>query len=79
MCCSPWGLKESNTTEQLDRTELNFEVKITSKDLSHSSFLHMEVFPEGANQSKNMKTTPHSCVGLGSGCEVCLEDSAPFP
>ena len=21
MCCSPWGLKESDTTEQLNRTE----------------------------------------------------------
>ena len=23
MCCSPWGHKESGTTEQLNRTELN--------------------------------------------------------
>ena len=22
-CCSPWGRKESDTTEQLNRTELN--------------------------------------------------------
>ena len=24
VCCSPWGHKESNTTERLNRTEPNF-------------------------------------------------------
>ena len=24
MCCSPWGRKESEMTEQLNRTELNY-------------------------------------------------------
>ena len=25
-CCSPWGCKESDTTEQLNRTELNSQM-----------------------------------------------------
>ena len=25
-CCSPWGRKESDTTEQLNYTELNWEI-----------------------------------------------------
>ena len=24
MCCSPWGRKESDTTERMNSTELNF-------------------------------------------------------
>ena len=28
VCCSPWGHKESDTTEQLNRTELERQWKI---------------------------------------------------
>ena len=28
VCCSPWGLKESDTTEQLNRTELMLKLKL---------------------------------------------------
>ena len=27
MCCSPWGHKESDTTEQLNRTELSYSLQ----------------------------------------------------
>ena len=36
-CCSPWGRKESNTTEQLNWTELNSENKAKLKGKSSAS------------------------------------------
>ena len=30
-CCSPWGHKESDTTEQLDWTELREDIKSTCR------------------------------------------------
>ena len=33
-CCSPWGRKESDTTEHLDWTELNWEGKVLKPMLS---------------------------------------------
>ena len=37
VCCSPWGGKESDTTERLNWTELSFEVKEKSKNNTHTN------------------------------------------
>ena len=34
-CCSPWGHKESDTAERLNRTELNYCLSINDKQPSH--------------------------------------------
>ena len=55
MCCDSWSLKESDTTEQLNRTELIllgnriwqhqvvFSIEENLRNVMHLSFLAMEV------------------------------------
>ena len=47
-CCSPWGHKESNTTEQLNWTEWFEELR---KKLSWNEALHLEV-PESSEEGR---------------------------
>jgi len=44
VCCSPWGCKESDTTEQLNRTELNEMPKCLYRAVDWAFITHLEVW-----------------------------------
>ena len=44
MCCSPWGHKESDTTEQLNLTEstsMNLVIQLQDTNLIHKNMFHL--------------------------------------
>ena len=73
MCCDSWGCKESDTTEQLNRTELKGsiteltpsleEMKLGS-DATQPRALHKDVQSKGIKKT-DCKPLQHCCALLG--------------
>ena len=68
MCCSPWGRKESDTTEQLNTTTYSAYYGLprwlSGKESTHQS-RRMQVQSLGWEDPLEEKIATHSSAGLG--------------